>query len=53
MTEGSTSFAAQFLGETAEIAKRLDSAQIDRMAAAIAAVRERGGRLFLREAGSC
>jgi D-sedoheptulose 7-phosphate isomerase len=42
-----TSFAAQFLAETAEIAQRLDPARIDRMAAAIAAVRARGGRLFL------
>jgi D-sedoheptulose 7-phosphate isomerase len=42
-----TSFAAQFLAETADIAQRLDPARIDRMAAAIAAVRARGGRLFL------
>jgi D-sedoheptulose 7-phosphate isomerase len=42
-----TSFAAQFLAETAEIAQRLDPARIDRMATAIASVRERGGRLFL------
>jgi D-sedoheptulose 7-phosphate isomerase len=47
VSDAQTSFAAQFLAETAEIAQRLDPARIDRMAAAIAAVRERGGRLFL------
>jgi len=43
----SDSFAAQFLSETAKIAGALDAAAIDRMAQAIARVRERGGRLFI------
>jgi D-sedoheptulose 7-phosphate isomerase len=47
VSDAQKSFAAKFLAETAEIAQRLDPARIDRMAAAIAAVRERRGRLFL------
>jgi D-sedoheptulose 7-phosphate isomerase len=47
VSEVQTSFAAQFLAETADIAGRLDAERIERMAAGIAAVRERGGRLFL------
>lgn len=43
----SSGFAEQFLNETAEIARRLPFDQIDRMAGAIAEVRDRGGRLFL------
>jgi D-sedoheptulose 7-phosphate isomerase len=41
------SFAARFLAETASIAQRLPHESIDRMAKAIADVRERGGRLFM------
>jgi D-sedoheptulose 7-phosphate isomerase len=43
----SDSFAAQFLSETAGIARALDGSSIDRMAHGIARVRERGGRLFI------
>jgi D-sedoheptulose 7-phosphate isomerase len=45
------SFAARFLAETAEIAGSLDPAQVDRIAAGIADVRERGGRLFILGVG--
>jgi D-sedoheptulose 7-phosphate isomerase len=41
------SYAAQFLSEAAEIANSLSPNAIDRMADGIAAVRERGGRLFI------
>jgi D-sedoheptulose 7-phosphate isomerase len=41
------SYAARFLAEAAEIARSLPAETIDRMAAGIAAVRERGGRLFI------
>jgi D-sedoheptulose 7-phosphate isomerase len=43
----SASFAAEFLSETAELARSLPTDVIDRMAAAIAGVRDRGGRLFI------
>jgi D-sedoheptulose 7-phosphate isomerase len=41
------SFAASFLAETAEIANALPAATVDRMAAGLARVRDRGGRLFI------
>jgi D-sedoheptulose 7-phosphate isomerase len=45
------SFATQYLDEVAEIARGLDSGQIDAVAEALADVRERGGRLFILGAG--
>ncbi len=45
------SFAARYLGEVARIATALDASLIDTMAARLAAVRERGGRLFIVGAG--
>ena len=47
----SVSFAAQYLGEVAEISAGLDAARIDAIAEALAEVRERGGRLFILGAG--
>ncbi len=44
-------FAEQYLGETARIAAALDSAAIERLAAALAEVRERGGQLFFLGVG--
>src|SRR5881409_4522552 len=45
--QGSVRFADSFLAEVAEIAKRLDAESIERVAALLATVRERGGRLFI------
>src|SRR5881396_2840820 len=45
--QGSVQFADSFLAEVAEIAKRLDAESIERAAALLATVRERGGRLFI------
>jgi D-sedoheptulose 7-phosphate isomerase len=42
-----TSFSALFLAEVAEITRRIDVAAIEKMAALLARVRERGGRLFI------
>jgi D-sedoheptulose 7-phosphate isomerase len=47
VNEVPSSFAEQFLAETATIAGQLSPERIERMAAGIAAVRARGGRLFL------
>lgn len=47
----STSFSAQFLSQTAEIARRIDASVIERMALLIAEVRERDGRLFFLGVG--
>src|ERR687894_2432211 len=44
-------FSATFLAEAAEIAGRIDPAQVDAMAARLAAVREGGGRLFVLGVG--
>src|SRR5918997_2654297 len=44
-------FSATFLAEAAEIAGRIDPAQVDAMAARLAAVREGGGRLFILGVG--
>ncbi len=40
-------YAAEYLAESRAIGERLDSAAIDRLAAALAGLRERDGRLFL------
>src|SRR5438874_13340343 len=40
-------FSRDFLGESIEILRRIDSDAIDRMANELAAVREGGGRLFI------
>lgn len=45
------SFSRQFVDEAREIAARLDLAVIERMAALIAAIRDRGGRLFFLGVG--
>ncbi len=51
------SYAAQFFREAADIAGAIDHAQIDRLAQALAELRQRGGRLFLLgvggSAGNC
>lgn len=51
------SFSATFFEETARIAKSIDHAAVDRLAVALAAIREGGGRLFLigvgGSAGNC
>lgn len=46
-----TSFAEAYLAETAEIAGRLDAAAVERLALALAAIREGGGRLFVLGVG--
>ena len=45
------SYAAQHLEETVQIVAGLDSAAMERMAVALAELRERGGRLFLLGVG--
>jgi D-sedoheptulose 7-phosphate isomerase len=45
------SFAEQFLAEAKQVIDGLDVEQIERMAAALAATRERGGRLFILGVG--
>lgn len=45
------SFAAQFVRETIAILEQLDLAEIERMATALAHVREGGGRLFILGVG--
>jgi len=49
MSEGS--FSEIYLAEAARIATELDPAQIEEIATALAAVRERGGRLFVLGVG--
>ena len=46
-----TGHAARHLAETARIAQLVDAAALDRMAAALAELRERGGRLFFLGVG--
>ena len=46
-SQGSVPFAASFLVEVAEIARRLDADTIEKVAALLAGVRERRGRLFI------
>ncbi len=45
------SFSASFLAETAEVLRAIDPATIDALAEGLAAVRERGGRLFVLGVG--
>lgn len=45
------SFASTYLAEAAEICARLDAEAVERLAAALATVRDRGGRLFLLGVG--
>jgi D-sedoheptulose 7-phosphate isomerase len=47
----SDSFAGDYLREVAEITARLDPAALEAMAAGIAGVRDRGGRLFVLGVG--
>src|SRR6516162_5887821 len=51
VTDTSTNFSALFLAEVAEVARRLDVAAIEKMAALLARVRERRGRLFVLGVG--
>jgi D-sedoheptulose 7-phosphate isomerase len=44
-------FAAKFLDEVQEVCRRLDCAEIERMAQLLATVRESGGRLFILGVG--
>src|ERR1051325_4608260 len=44
-------FSREFLDESADIIRRIDDAAIDRLAAALAAVRDRSGRLFILGVG--
>ena len=46
-----TSFAETYLAETAAIAARLDAEAVERLARALAAVRDAGGRLFVLGVG--
>jgi D-sedoheptulose 7-phosphate isomerase len=41
------SFADTFLAEACEVARRIDTDAVERLAAELAALRERGGRLFI------
>ena len=45
------SFAERFLAQTREISSRLDPHTVDSIAEGLAAVRERGGRLFILGVG--
>lgn len=45
------SFAAEYFKEVGEIAKRIDLDAIERLAQALAALRDRGGRLFILGVG--
>jgi hypothetical protein len=51
VTDISASFSARFLAEVEEVARLLDAAAIERMAALLAAVRGRTGRLFILGVG--
>ncbi len=46
-----TSFSETYLAETAEIAGRLDAAAVERLALALSAIRDGGGRLFVLGVG--
>jgi D-sedoheptulose 7-phosphate isomerase len=50
-SDSRTSFSAQILSEVQEVARRLDADAIEKMAALLADVRERGGRLFILGVG--
>lgn len=45
------SFAEEYIAETVDIVRRIDAASIDRLAAGLASVRDRGGRLFILGVG--
>jgi D-sedoheptulose 7-phosphate isomerase len=45
------SFSRSFLDESIEVIRQIDSASVDRLAAGLAATRERGGRLFILGVG--
>ncbi|HVO60881.1 MAG TPA: SIS domain-containing protein [Terriglobales bacterium] len=49
--ESSASFSARFLTEVQEVAQQLDAAAIEKMAALLTTIRERGGRLFILGVG--
>lgn len=51
VSDNSSSFSTQFLTEVQEVARGLDAAAIEKMAALLASVRERGGRLFILGVG--
>ena len=46
-----TTFAETYLRETAELVDALDRGAIEALASALAAVRDRGGRLFVLGVG--
>ena len=46
-----SSFSETYLAETAEIVGRLDAGSVERLAGALAAIREGGGRLFILGVG--
>jgi D-sedoheptulose 7-phosphate isomerase len=46
-----SSFSRDFLGESIEVIRRIDAEAIDRMAIALAASRDSGGRLFILGVG--
>jgi D-sedoheptulose 7-phosphate isomerase len=46
-----SSFAERYLAETVEIVERLDRDELERLAAELAEVRDRGGRLFVLGVG--
>ena len=46
-----TGFSATFLAEVQEVARRLDAESIEKAAALLAQVRQRGGRLFILGVG--
>jgi len=45
------SFSRSYLDETVDIVKRIDADAVDRLASALASVRDRGGRLFILGVG--
>ena len=45
------SFSRAFLDESIEVIRRIDAASVDRLAAALAGCRDRGGRLFILGVG--
>jgi D-sedoheptulose 7-phosphate isomerase len=51
LPDSKANFSAHFLTEVQELARRLDAGTIERMAAILAEVRERGGRLFILGVG--
>ena len=45
------SFAEEYIAETIDIVRKMDAAVMERMASGLAAVRDRGGRLFILGVG--